>query len=45
MYFPRGFEGAGVKITGFGGDGIFPVFGEYDKDGLLVKVVIDLDRS
>jgi len=45
VYFPRGFEGAGVKITGFGGDGIFPVFGEYDKDGLLVKVVIDLDRS
>ena len=42
--FPKGYAGAGVKITDFGGDGIFPVFGEYDKDGLLLNVFIDLQR-
>jgi len=45
VYFRDGHPAAGVKIEDFGGDGIFPVFGEYDKDGLLVKVVIDLERS
>lgn len=39
-----GHGGAGVAIGGFGGDGSFPVFGEFE-DGYLVRVIIDFGFS
>lgn len=36
-----GHPGAAVAFGGFGGDGTFPVYAEYDSDGYLSKVTID----
>lgn len=36
-----GHPGAAIAFGGFGGDGSFPVYAEYDSDGYLSKVTID----
>lgn len=38
--FVKGFEGLGVLIKGFGGDGTFPVEVFLDKDGLVTEARI-----
>jgi len=39
------FKGEVVTLDSFGGDGKFPVSGEFDDHGLLQTVVIDLSRK
>ena len=36
-----GFIGKGIMLGGFGGDGVYPVFAEYDKNGRQTRLIVE----
>ncbi len=42
VYFTRGHVGAAVAFRSGYGDGVYPAYAHYNKDGRVVKVEIDM---
>lgn len=41
-YEPTEFEGLGIAVSTLSGDGIYPVYGNYNKEGELLSVTFKL---
>jgi len=44
LNYERGHRGLAVGISGFGGDGCYPVFVEKDETGRVRRIVVELER-
>ena len=45
LCFERGYDGLGVVISGFGGDGIYPVFVRRNEEGMVVEAKIAFEEQ
>lgn len=45
LYYEAGHAGLGVIFNDFGGDGVFPVYAHYNKDGDCVRLVVEFPQE